>query len=403
MMNQKPASRASFLRRICTRPGLWITALLLCVCVVFSILTFLLPKKEFSEKENRALAQLPVLSADTLKDGSFARGAEKFFADQFFRRDFWTALNLRRLTAFRQKESGGVYLGRHRQLYLIPGETNEAALARNLSAMETFAGRYPGVKSFAAIIPNAVEVQPKNLPRNAPVPDQAAQLEAIAKKLPTVQWIDTLPVLRERADEYLYYMTDHHWTSFGASVAFQAIASKMGITPVKDYDIYEVSRSFRGTLAAKSGRANAKDRVELYVPKTEIDYYVTYTESAKKAGTMYETSALEARDHYTVFFGGNHPRVDVATTAETGRTLLLLKDSYANCMMQFLYPYFEKIIMIDPRYFYESADMLMQQNHITDVLYLYNLDTFLADTSLADVLAVPTVPAGSAPITPDKQ
>ena len=198
-------------------------------------------------------------------------------------------------------------------------------------------------------------------------------------------------------------MTDHHWTSFGASVAFQAIASKMGITPVKDYDIYEVSRSFRGTLAAKSGRANAKDRVELYVPKTEIDYYVTYTESAKKAGTMYETSALEARDHYTVFFGGNHPRVDVATTAETGRTLLLLKDSYANCMMQFLYPYFEKIIMIDPRYFYESADMLMQQNHITDVLYLYNLDTFLADTSLADVLAVPTVPAGSAPITPDKQ
>ena len=396
-MKQQPASRASFLRRICTRPGLWITALLLCVCVVFSLLTFLLPKKEFSEKENRALAQLPAVTVDTLKDGSFARGFEKYFADQFFGRDFWTKLNLQRLTLFRQKESGGVYLGKHKQLYLIPGKTNEAALKRNLEAMELFAGRYSSVRAFAAIIPNAVQVQPKNLPRNAPVPDQAAQLGAIAKQLPTVQWIDTLPVLNAHADEYLYYMTDHHWTSFGASVAFQTLAQKMQITPVKDYEIYEVSRSFRGTLAAKSGRSNAKDRVELYVPKTEIDYYVTYTETAKKAGTMYETSALDSRDHYTVFFGGNHPRVDIATTAETGRTLLVLKDSYANCMMQFLYPYFEKIIMIDPRYFYDSADTLMQQNKITDVLYLYNLDTFLSDTSLADVLAEPMIPAGGAP------
>lgn len=403
MMKQQPASCASFLRRICTRPGLWITALLLCVCVVFSLLTFLMPKKTFSDKENRALAQMPALTADSLKDGSFARGFEKFFADQFYGRDFWTKLNLQRLTAFRQKESGGVYLGRHKQLYLIPGEANEAALARNLEAMETFANRYSLVKSYAAIIPNAVEVQPKNLPRNAPVPDQAAQLDAISKKLSKVQWLDTLPALRERSDEYLYYMTDHHWTSFGASVAFQAIAPQMQITPVKDYGIYEVSRSFRGTLAAKSGRNNAKDRVELYVPKTDVDYFVTYTESAKKAGTMYDMSALDARDHYTVFFGGNHPRVDIATTAETGHTLLVLKDSYANCMMQFLYPYYEKIIMIDPRYFYESADTLMQQNKITDVLYLYNLDTFLSDTSLADVLAQPTVPNGSAQMPAGEQ
>lgn len=394
-MNQQPTGKGSFLRRICTRPGLWISALLLCVCLVFTLLTFLLPKADFSEKENRALAQAPALRVESLRDGSFMRGAEKYFADHFFGRDFWTGLNLRRLTALRQKESGGVYLGRHKQLYLIPGAANEAALSRNLEAMEAFAKRGAGVRSFAAIIPNAVSVQPKHLPRNAPVPDQAAQLAEIAAKLPSISWIDTLPALREHADEYLYYMTDHHWTSFGASVAFQAMAPQMQLTPAADYDIYEVSSQFRGTLAAKSGRTNAKDRVELYVPKTQVDYYVTYTESAKKAGSMYEPSALESRDHYTVFFGGNHPRVDIMTTAETGRTLLVFKDSYANCMMQFLYPCFDKIIMIDPRYYYDSAETLLQQNRITDVLYLYNLDTFLSDTSLADVLAAPAAPAGN--------
>lgn len=401
-MNQTSGSRASLLRRLCTRPGLWISALLLVVSVVFALLTFAMPKKSFSEQENRALAQAPALTAASLKDGSFARGMEKFFADQFFGRDYWTKLNLQRLTFLRQKENGGVYLGRHKQLYLIPGAPNEAALEKNLAGMNAFAGRYQNAASYAAIIPNAVSVQPKHLPRNAPVPDQAAQLKAISEKLSAVTWLDTFSALQARSDEYLFYMTDHHWTSFGASIAFDAIAPQMQITPVKDYDIFQVSSNFRGTLAAKSGRSNAKDRVELYVPKTDIEYYVTYTESAKKSGTMYDPSALEARDHYAVFFGGNYPRVDVATTAETGRTLLLFKDSYANCLMQFLYPYFDKIIMIDPRYYYESADTLMQQNQITDVLYLYNLDTFLSDTSLADVLAAPAVPESGAPKTADQ-
>ena len=40
-----------------------------------------------------------------------------------------------------------------------------------------------------------------------------------------------------------------------------------------------------------------------------------------------------------------------STTADTGRTLLLLKDSYANCFVQFLTPYYDRILMIDPRYY----------------------------------------------------
>ena len=96
--------------------------------------------------------------------------------------------------------------------------------------------------------------------------------------------------------------------------------------------------------------------------------------------------ALNQKDHYTVFFGGNHPRLDVITSANTGRNLLMFKDSYANCMVQFLYPYFDHITLIDPRYFYDSVDLVMKSESITDVLFLYNLDTFNGDTSLADVL-----------------
>ena len=65
--------------------------------------------------------------------------------------------------------------------------------------------------------------------------------------------------------------------------------------------------------------------------------------------------------------------------------------------MQFLYPYFDEIIMVDSRYYYDSAVPLMTQHSITDVLYLYNCDTFVTDTVLADTLAAPQVQAANAP------
>ncbi|MBQ1282099.1 MAG: hypothetical protein IIY16_07635, partial [Oscillospiraceae bacterium] len=104
--------------------------------------------------------------------------------------------------------------------------------------------------------------------------------------------------------------------------------------------------------------------------------------------SMYKREALDVKDHYTVFFGGNYSRVDITTTADTERALLLIKDSYANCMVQFLYPYFDHITIIDPRYYYDNMDSVISGESITDVLYLYNLDTFLSDTTLADAIAV---------------
>ena len=53
-------------------------------------------------------------------------------------------------------------------------------------------------------------------------------------------------------------------------------------------------------------------------------------------------------------------------------------------------PYYQKIIMIDPRYYYDSLDSILTSEGVTDVLFLYSADTFLRDTALADVLRRPT-------------
>ena len=157
--------------------------------------------------------------------------------------------------------------------------------------------------------------------------------------------------------------------------------------PAKEYEIYPVTDQFSGTLASKSGYRKAKDTIEIYVPVgVTNEYVVYYPDEQKKTASMYDSESLNQKDQYEVFFGGNHAVVEITTTCEESRCLLLFKDSYANAFVQFLTPYFREIIMIDPRYYYEDIENVISGRKVTDVLFLYNANTFFEDNSLADVL-----------------
>ena len=93
-----------------------------------------------------------------------------------------------------------------------------------------------------------------------------------------------------------------------------------------------------------------------------------YDSTQEKAGSVFVASALDTKDKYTVFFGGNHPLVTIKTTANNGKILLIFKDSYANSFVPFLIPYYQQIVMIDPRYYYDDVEQLMTQRGVTDVL-----------------------------------
>lgn len=366
--------------------GQWLSYLLIGCVVLFLVLSLLVPDKEFSENENRSLAQFPKLS-DVL-DGTFLSNLGDYFADQFPARDMWMSLNLGVNKLLGQKEVSGVYLCEDDYLMQVPSDPNEEQVERNLAAVNTFAEAHPDLKTVMAVVPNAVTIHSDKLPKNAPVRDQGADLVDIRGQLTVTDFVDTTKTLKAHSDEYLFYKTDHHWTSLGAAYAFQDIAATMGIEApdLAEYTVYTVSTTFEGTLSSKSGSHSAQDTVDIYVPNTDIDYYVTYADTGENISSLYSREALNNKDHYTVFFGGNYSRVDITTTANTGRCLLLFKDSYANCMVQFLYPYFDHITMIDPRYYYDNVELAIKSEGITDVLFLYNADTFLGDTSLADVL-----------------
>ena len=87
-----------------------------------------------------------------------------------------------------------------------------------------------------------------------------------------------------------------------------------------------------------------------------------------------------------MFLGGNKDIQRIELNNNSKRHLLLFKDSYANSFIQFIMNDYRSITIVDPRYYRDNIEKVMQDDLITDVMYLYNTNTFVEDTSLADVL-----------------
>ena len=346
--------------------------------------------KKYSESENRMLAQKPEFSMANLASGKYMKDMEDYVTDQFFIRDKWINLKVLEDLALGKRESNGVYIGKKDHLMEIPTAPNQKALDNNLDAISNFSASHPDINTVMTLIPNAAYVYNHLVPRNAPVRDQEADIKYVQSAVGTsLNFVDLTKTMTSHKDEEIYYKTDHHWTTLGAKYAFDALSTALGIdSPTQEYTIYPVTHSFQGTLTSKSGYDKGKDTIELYIPQNvNTDCLVNFVDEGKRTASMYESAALENKDKYEVFFGGNHSRVDISTPMEGKKNLLLFKDSYANCFIPFLVPYYRNIIVIDPRYYYDNIESLITDNEITDILFLYNVNTFLGDTSLGDVLA----------------
>ena len=357
----------------------------------FTVANYFHKDTAFSDTENRMLQQKPVFSWADLADGRFMGNFEKYQTDQFIFRREWIGLQTAADRLLGKNKSGDVYLGEG-QLLEEPSKLSENVW-ENLDAMGAFCRNQTGVKCYLMLVPDAASVQREKLPAYAPVADQAEQLEEIRsyleKKENPVTEIPLYEMLREHREESLYYRTDHHWTTLGARYAYQSAAGQMGLPGAENGEekkLYPVSDSFQGTLAARSGYRVPDDTIEVYWPDQKEELVVTYVQEQTKSASLYAAEKLKTRDKYGMFLNGNHPLTEIRTMASTGRKLLFIKDSYANCFVPFLTGDFEEIVLVDPRYYYDSAEKLMKQYGFTDVLFLYNLNTFLEDDVLHYVL-----------------
>lgn len=363
-------------------------ALLMPLFILLALMiNIIVPDKDISFVENRSLQKFPEINKTSFVDGSFENKMSNWFGDQFVGRNGLIHLRYGVLKLMGQKKINDIYLC-GKQLIEDTKLPNEKQLSRNLNAINAFTEKHSDVDTSFMLIPNAVYVQNKRLPYFSDENDQGKIMDSIYNTLDSsVYSFDARKTLKKHSEEYLYYKSDHHWTSLGAFYTYQAWQKQQGNDDVslKDYDQYVVSNNFRGTLANGSGSFGIKDDITIFVNKNLSDYYVQEPKQKNK-GSIYDSSFLKTKDQYSVFLGGNKDIQRIELNNDSKRHLLLFKDSYANSFVQFIMNDYRSITIVDPRYYRDDIEKVMQEDLITDVMYLYNTNTFVEDTSLADVL-----------------
>ncbi len=360
-----------------------------------SIVSLFWPTRRFSASERRNLTQRPKLSYEGIIDGNFSNEVESYLADQYPARDIWVYLNSLQNRILGIDYQNGIYRGKDG--YLIQSFDQSGIDEEDLekqAILTAFLKRNSQMQSYVMLVPTAAWILEDHLPSGAPQGDEKSWYEnwlstSKIKDLSNVTVVDCADALGKSAKtNQIYYRTDHHWTTYGASVAFGELAKQMDLPYQADeFEAHTVHTQFQGTMMSSSGfYSGTKDSIDLYLPKEEETILVTNKETQTSATTIYSEEGLLGDDPYEVFLGGNYGLLNIRTGSQSGRKLLLLKDSYANAMLGFLTPYFSEIDIVDPRYYSSDLDMQIAVNQYTDLLILYNLQSFAKDSSLALVL-----------------
>ena len=360
-------------------------AVLVAAC---AIMTLFAPKDVFLDKENRPASSAPVFSFNTLFEGKLTEDTEDYLVDRFPGREDLMSLYALINKAMGKTEVNGVYLCSDG--YYIEEPAKDKDYSKLVNAVNELKGKNPSVRFMMMTPPTAVSVLSDKLPYGAYGGSQREDYNNIRNSLdPDIDFIDCLPALEEAATKWqVFYRTDHHWTTYGAFAAYSELCREEGfkVPDIKDYKIEEVSDSFLGTVDAKvSDPFAVPDKI--YAAKEPVSVTVEY--QGHTESSLYNAEYLRQRDKYSYFLDNINDRITITQNDPLpdakGKTLLVIKDSYANCFVPFLTENYEKIIVLDTRYYMYGASSVIESENVTDCLILYNLNTADSDAGLAGI------------------
>ncbi len=379
------------------------------VCIVsvmiffFTVLFLIIPKAEFSESENRQLALWPVYTFQSLKEGTYMSGIQKYLSDHFPMRDEFMTLKTKTEILLGKEEINGIYIASDG--YLI--EEYDAP-KQNEKIITQFNKLYNDITTDARnnislmLVPTAVTTYNDKLPENAPDRGDLKQLctmDTIYNAIPEIKRVDCWDALRRAAqaeagkstDDFtpLYYRTDHHWTTYGAYVAYCAYCNAMGITalPESAFTKTVVTDSFKGTVYSKLNDTTVSGEEITVYENPHNKLTVNYQDSNEVTDTLYNMDYLQKKDKYSMFLNNLHPLIEITNeTADSDKVMVLVKDSYANSMVPFLVNHYKKIYVFDTRYYrFGPASFINQHPEVTDVLILYNMNTIDTDLGIGGI------------------
>ncbi len=367
------------------------------IILIIMIVTMIMPKKEFSARENRYLESKPEIQPEAILDGEYQKNYESYINDQFVGRDIMMQLSSYTRMILGIKEINGVYLGRNG--YLIEKHDKEEFEAdnalKNGKYLAEFVKEYSEIaKCCIILVPTSSEILSDKLPSHAKPYSQQTYIDKVYQAVEDInqdmadRTIDASHALKEHSGEEIYYRTDHHYTQLGAYYVYRSWAEGIGLNVRKlsDYKVSEVTGNFYGTLDSKTHLAKKGDTICIYESKEDIELTIKCNEGEETNDSLYDYNALKKRDKYSVFLGGNNPILQITTDADSNRRILVVKDSFAHSFIPFMVNDFSQIDVVDIRYYNKSIKELIASGNYTDILVLYNAPGFALDANIHKLL-----------------
>ncbi|MBQ7698832.1 MAG: hypothetical protein IJT49_00645 [Clostridia bacterium] len=417
----------------------------------FGIAFFVIKDKTYSETEKRTLAQMPSLSFSRIlndlkrdlklmtmtEDEKKAYTAElgnsykvfsdeigDYYADQFpFRDQLRVVKAAAEIGMLKQENNDVLFAGE----YLIKKDSvsgvtkNEDGTLRdrtyedaaetikyNVHLLSGIEQSLPeGIDLRTAIAGRTIDVVPENkLPPLFPTEEEthrgvywSAYNDQVQEDNVSVVDLKGLLNLHFRAGEYVYYKTDHHWTSLGAYHAYCEIISSYGIEPyaLDTFTRETYTASFIGTTYAKAGAAfGGADTIELFRYEGDTDYTTTIINGTKTTtlqGFYNQDKYRDINDKYGVFIGsddtgdsGNNAVTTVTKNGEARPKMILIKDSFGNSIVPFLARHFD-LIILDLRTSDNDFSEYLSDPDLAHILVLYNMETFMNDAKISNAAA----------------
>lgn len=357
------------------------------------------PDKKTSALENTSLTQRPTLSLAGKDFGGAVNAVNDYFTtytryvkDQVAGRDLWVSAQAGMETLlFQKQENGGMLLGKDGMMFtraygLLASE--QKRLPMNTNAVCKLASRYPG-KVTLLVAPSAALVYPEKVPTAAPLLDEATAVEDIMAQAAAAgaKAVDVRPALAAHSEEYLYYRTDHHWTTAGAYYAYDAFCESIGLPTRFDRAAHTAVTvpDFYGTSFSKARTPTAQaDSITYYdIPNQMAVYRVQKdgTMAAPETTTgLYNMAQWQEYDKYAAFLYGNngYSRIEGNGTG----SILVVKDSYANSFVPYLTENYATVDVVDFRGYASGLDSLIAGNDYDTILVLYSFASFKADLYL---------------------
>lgn len=419
------------------------SVLLFCLCMGIGTAAGLIvqARPETSSLEKRTLSPFPEFSVSSFLDGSWFSQLSLWYSDSYPGRDqFVTAGNqLKKLNGLSQNErvisSGriGSAIGEspssqsdsaasgqnsesskqgieerteiptvHMLQEDIQGQMMEGLLVRDGSvygayyfdpeacdlytqAINRAADELDGTTSvYSILIPNnsGVLLDQQTLDKLTGS-DQKEAIEYYYTKMnDKVTPIETMETLQSHKDEYIYYRTDHHWTSLGAWYVYGKLAEEKGWTPAALESLQTFhDEPFYGSYASTLPDADlVADTFDTWIPSENVMRIYTGDYGNPESDQYYEFPIVDTGDGYDIYSkylrlsGGDQPFEMIDNPSiNDGSSCMIIKESFGSAFIPWLTAHYDKIYIMDIRHADIPIVSFCRQYGVQDLILINNL------------------------------